>query len=214
VHGALPECVYDRAMQRVTGFVLAGGKSTRMGQDKATMLLAGTTLLERALAILRQVTPEVVIVGSPEKYAELGHAIADLYPDHGPLGGIHTALTHTTTEFNLILAVDMPKVSAALLRFLLAEASASAALITACRVDRRWQPLGAVYRKDFADHAQRALEAGRNKVEALFTGPLVHEIDEAKLKAAGFTPEIFCNLNTPEEYATESRGKLKAPGPN
>jgi molybdenum cofactor guanylyltransferase len=95
-------------MDSVTGFVLAGGKSSRMGQDKAFIQLGGRTLLAHALELAKAATGSAWIVGSMEKFAAFGQVAEDIYPGQGPLAGIHRALTSTHTELNLILAVDMP----------------------------------------------------------------------------------------------------------
>ena len=76
----------------VTGFILAGGKSTRMGTDKAFIEFEGHTLLERALSLARSVTPDVRIVGAREKFAPFAPVVEDIFRERGPLGGIHAAL--------------------------------------------------------------------------------------------------------------------------
>ncbi len=77
---------------RVAAFILAGGKSTRMGTDKAFVEYDGRILLERALSLARSVTPDVRIVGSQEKFAPFAPVVEDIFRDCGPLGGIHSAL--------------------------------------------------------------------------------------------------------------------------
>src|SRR3974377_2140775 len=105
-------------MTGVTAFVLAGGKSSRMGRDKAFLVFRGQTLLERALQSLRAVTSKVYVVGAREKFCSFGPVVEDVYPDRGPLAGIHAALSTSDTELNLVLAVDMPLIEPALLVFL------------------------------------------------------------------------------------------------
>src|ERR1700704_3068714 len=100
--------MYYHSVDNVTAFVLAGGKSSRMGQDKAFLQLGGRTLLDRALDLAKNAVDGVFIVGSAEKFASLGPVVEDIYPGHGPLGGIHAALTRTSTDLNLIIAVDLP----------------------------------------------------------------------------------------------------------
>ena len=92
----------------VTAFILAGGKSTRMGTDKAFVEYDGRTLLARALDLARSVTPDVRIVGSAEKFAPFAPVVEDIFCDCGPLGGIHAALRSSPTELNVMLAVDTP----------------------------------------------------------------------------------------------------------
>ncbi len=79
-------------MEGVTGWVLAGGKSSRMGCDKALLDFAGRPLLRRALELASSVTADVRIVGDPAKYAAFGAVIADIYSERGPIGGIHAAI--------------------------------------------------------------------------------------------------------------------------
>jgi molybdopterin-guanine dinucleotide biosynthesis protein A len=181
------------------GFVLAGGLSTRMGPDKALLNLGGHSLLERALAVLQAVCPEVGVVGDPEKFSGYADAVVDVYPGCGPLGGIHAALRSSPADLNLMLAVDMPFVSEELLAFLLATAAGCDAVVTVPRTGRGFQPLCAVYRREFADAAEAALKAGKFKVDAVFASVTVRIVEEAELSAAGLSEESFTNLNTPED---------------
>jgi len=184
----------------VAGFILAGGKSTRMGKDKAFVALDGRTLLARALEVARSVTPEVHIVGDSVKFGQFAPAVEDLFRDCGPLGGIHAALRASQAELNLILAVDIPFVSLALLQYLITRAEQSpSAMVTAARANGGWQPLCAVYRREFADLAENALRGGRYKIDALFDASRTLAIGEEQLAAAGFSATMFRNLNTQEE---------------
>jgi molybdopterin-guanine dinucleotide biosynthesis protein A len=183
------------------GFILAGGQGSRMGADKAFLLFGGCTLLERAIAILRPLC-DVAIVGNPAKYASYGIVIEDVYPGRGPLAGIHAALLHSSAELNLMLAVDMPLVSSDLLAFLFAAAASTGALVTVPHSARGFQPLCAVYRRPFATVAEQALKAGKNKIDALFAAVPVRVIEGEELASAGFSDQVFVNLNTPEDLQT------------
>ncbi len=175
-----------------------------MGQDKAGLRLAnGMSLLEHAIATCSAVAAQVGILGSRERYASYawsGEIIEDTFPDRGPLGGIHAALTTTTTDWNLILAVDVPGVTPDFLRWLLAEARKSGKLITVCVVDGQQQPLCGIYRRAFSEVAKKALEHNRNKVNGAFPPEQTKVISEDELAAAGFEPAMFANVNTPEEF--------------
>jgi len=187
----------------VAAFILAGGKSTRMGTDKAFVLLDGRTLLARALELARSVTPDVRIVGDPAKFAEFAPVVQDVFRDCGPLGGIHAALRASQAELNLILAVDVPFVSPALLQYLIQRArNSSQATVTVAQAGGGWQPLCAVYRREFAGAAEQSLRAGRYKIDALFASTQTQVIEE--LEAAGFSPKMFRNLNTREELSQAS----------
>lgn len=183
----------------VSAFVLAGGKSTRMGTDKAFVTLEGSTLLARALDIARSVTPSVSIVGDPAKFARYAPVVEDIFPNCGPLAGIHAALRSSSTDLNLILAVDVPFVSAALLEYLLERARRNPAVVTIAQTGGGYQPLSAIYRCEFAELADKALGAGRYKIDSLFPSTNTQTITEEELKAAGFSHAVFRNLNTREE---------------
>lgn len=184
----------------ITGFILAGGKSTRMGADKAFVQFEGRTLLEHALDLVRSVAADVRIVGARDKFAPFAPTVEDIFRDRGPLGGIHAALRASQTELNFMLAVDMPFVSASFLRYLIREAeAASDATVVVPRSGGRWQPLCAAYRRPFADDAEKALLAGNNKIGLLFDGVAIRVIDEKATERAGLSSSIFRNLNTLEE---------------
>jgi molybdenum cofactor guanylyltransferase len=188
-------------MEDLSAFILAGGKSTRMGTDKAFVLLDGRTLLARMLDLARQLTSNVHIIGDPTKFTPFAPTIADVFPGCGPLGGIHAALRSSRTDLNLILAVDVPFVSLALLDYLISRARTSNANVTLARAAGGFQPLCAIYRRSFADAAENALRAGHYKIDTLFTPASTQVIEESELEASGFSPRIFRNLNTPEELA-------------
>ena len=190
----------------LTAFILAGGKSMRMGTDKAFVDYAGRTLLARALELARSVASDVRIVGSKEKFAAFAPVVEDVIRDCGPLGGIHAALRASSTELNVVLAVDVPFVSPAFLQYLIAQArGAPEASVVVPRVDGGWQPLCAIYRREFARVAELALRVGRNKITQLFDEVRTRVIEQEELEDAGFSSVIFRNLNTPEELEAETR---------
>ena len=189
----------DAAPPEVMSFILAGGKSTRMGADKAFVTLDGRTLLARALQLARSVSQDVRIVGDPAKFAPFAPVVEDGFRDCGPLAGIHAALRASPTELNLILAVDVPFVSPSLLQYVIMRAKTFAATATVPRTNGGWQPLCAVYRRQFADAAEKALRAGRYKIDALFATVETQAIEEEELRSAGFSEKMFRNLNTRDE---------------
>ena len=189
-----------------TAFVLAGGRSRRMGTDKAFVLLDGRTLLARTLGLALSLTSDVRIVGDPAKFASFAPVVEDMFPGCGPLAGIHAALGSSQTELNLILAVDMPFLTPALLQYMLGRAKDSdSAMATVPRTAQGWQPLCAVYRRDFASIAEKALRAGRYKIDALFVEAGAQVLGEPELQSAGFSLDLFSNLNTPDDLAEAAR---------
>jgi molybdopterin-guanine dinucleotide biosynthesis protein A len=203
--------VYDRAVENgcardVSAFILAGGKSTRMGTDKAFVEYEGRTLLARALDLARSVASGVWIVGSKEKFAGFAPVVEDVFRDCGPLGGIHAALLGSSIELNLMLAVDTPFVSRAFLKYLITQAQrAPDAVVIVPRSDGRRQPLCAIYCREFAAVAERALQARQNRIDRLFDEVQTRVIEQEELEGAGFSSALFRNLNTPEELEAEKR---------
>ena len=204
--------VYDREVDSVTAFILAGGKSVRMGEDKAFLRLGGCTLLERALELLRDLAGNAWIVGNRAKFAAFGPVIEDLYAERGPLGGIHAALTQTATDLSLMVAVDLPFVQADLLNYLITRARETAAVVVVPKAGGGLQPLCAVYRRAFAEAAERSLRAGKNRIDSLFPEVKTRVIDQEELMQNGFSEEMFRNVNTPQDWR-EARLRISDLGP-
>lgn len=198
----------------VTAFVLAGGKSTRMGKDKAFLEFKGRILLARALELAAAAAEDVRIVGDPSKFAAFGRVIEDIYRERGPLGGIHAALKTSSTELNLMLAVDLPFVEPNFLKYLVSVARDAKALVTVPRSSDGLQPLCAVYRREFVEVAEQSLAQEKNKIDALFANVDTRIVELEALSNAGFSSEMFRNLNTPGEFEkaaniTKEEPKLK-----
>ena len=185
------------------GFVLAGGKSSRMGVDKTFVEFRGQTLIERALLTVSRVCERTIIVGDPAKFRNdsttYGPAVADIFQGCGPLAGIHAALASSEADLNLVLAVDMPMVSSDLLKFIFRSAEKSDAIVTVPRTGAGLQPLCAVYRREFLGPAQEALRSGKYKIDAVFSGLSTLVLEPSQLIDAGFSERMFFNVNTPQD---------------
>lgn len=178
------------------GYLLLGGASTRMGADKALLPWRGGTLAECVARELETACGSVTLVGPRERYSALPfRIIPDLVEPCGPVGGICTALADTSADFNLVVACDMPSLTADFLGTLLAAAEASgAACLAPLPPSGRPQPLCAVYHR-------RSLGAVR---EALARGVLAARKLLALLGAEQWpagSDAWFANMNTPEEWA-------------
>ena len=190
----------------VSAFILAGGKSTRMGTDKAFVDYDGRTLLARALDLARSVMADVRIVGSREKFAAYAPVVEDGFRDCGPLAGIQAALWASSSELNLMMAVDMPFVSREFLQYLIGQArNTPEADVVVPLADGRRQPLCAVYHATFAAVAENSLRVGQYRIDRLFDHVRTRVIAPDELAGAGFSPAIFRNLNTPEELEAQKR---------
>ncbi len=191
---------YYSSVNDTTAFVLTGGRSSRMGSDKALLSWAGETLIQRMLAIAREVCGQVFISGSRERYGNLGDVIEDAQSGLGPLSGLQAALHATQTDLNLILSVDLPLMTPEFLVWLLQRARSGEQRITAPEAQGRLQPLCAIYHREVVSLADEALAEGDLKVTRLFARTTTRIIGEREIRAAGFEPSIFTNVNTPGEY--------------
>jgi molybdopterin-guanine dinucleotide biosynthesis protein A len=171
-----------------------------MGRDKAFVELGGQTLLGRALDVASVVTRDCRIVGDPAKFAVFGPVVEDIFRECGPLGGIHAALLSAKGELNLMLAVDLPFMEVKFLEYLIVQARETSAVVTVPHAGGGLQPLCAIYRRKFAEVAERALRERKNKIDPLFAEVETRVLDEGELSRAGFLPDIFRNLNTLEHW--------------
>jgi molybdopterin-guanine dinucleotide biosynthesis protein A len=189
----------------VTGVLLAGGNSSRMGRNKALMPLAGHRLVDRVLTALRGIFDDLLMVtNSPDLYADLGlRMVPDLVAGKGALGGIHSAIHHTATPHCLVVACDMPFLNPDVLRYLVEQRAGYDVVVPS--VHGRPQPLHAVYGKACLQPIARRLETDRLHVVGFFPEVRMREVTTEEL--ADFDPEglSFRNLNTPEEFAAAAR---------
>lgn len=189
------------AMPPVSGAILAGGRSTRMGTNKALLEVGGVRLIDGALVTLRAIFPEVLLVANdPEPYAALGLPIvADLIPGKGPLGGLYTAVTAAINPWAFCLACDMPFANARLIQHLVALAEGYDVVVP--RTAEGVQPLHAVYGKTCLAAMRRQIEADRLKIDRLYESLRVRYVDEAEMRPLDPDLLSFWNLNTREEWA-------------
>ena len=179
---------------RAAGWVLTGGKSSRMGTDKALLEYAGTALVAHIAEALGAVADPVMLVGEPTRYGHLPwRCLEDVRPGLGPLSGLETALAQTGTEWNFVAGCDMPALPEPVLAAMRERACRSDAKCVAVRDGTgRVHPLLAMYRASCLGSIRRALDEGRLRLTAL-----LHEL----------SPEIVqvhsavANVNTPEEWA-------------
>ena len=184
---------------KFSAVILAGGKSSRMGRDKAWLQLDGKPLLARQIAVVRKLKPvELFISGrSDTDYSSLGcPVLKDEFPEAGPLAGIAAGLQAASAPLMLVLAVDMPDMTSAALRQLLKRCAAGAGVVP--RVNQRLEPLAAFYPKAAAplavDLLKRQLRAVRTFAEQCKHAGLVdlHDVAEADWKC-------FANWNSPAD---------------
>jgi len=185
--------------------ILSGGRSKRMGKNKALLPLPGNpslTFVEYLSSILTSFCPEVLIVARDEadaaNYGLPGiHVVTDKVPDFGPLMGLYSGLNAMHTERALVVAVDMPFVQPALISFLLSQPPPDTLLVPL--VNNVPQVLLAVYPRSILPSIEDRLQQGRHDLRSLLEIAPVHYIEEAQLQNVDPELRSFVNVNTPEE---------------
>lgn len=171
-----------------------------MGRDKVHMRLGKDTLIERVLAAVAPLeVPCALIANQPGEFAHLGLPIhADLRPGMGPLGGLHTALSTTSAEAVLLLACDLPFVTARFLRFLVGQLGDHQAVVP--HGEDGFQPLCAIYARSCLPAVERLLDADVFKVMRLFPEVDMRVLEPDQWRAFDPHGRLFVNLNTPGDY--------------
>jgi molybdopterin-guanine dinucleotide biosynthesis protein A len=186
---------------QVTGVILAGGQSRRMGRDKAFLPFGKGLLIERVIEVVQQVTANVILItNTPERYQRFGLPMfSDVIAEAGSLGGIYTGLVSAKTPYSLCLACDMPFVKPTFLRFLCRTAAEADVVIPRNAED--FQPLCAVYSQVCRDPIRHKIEVGQLKITGFFDQVRVRIIEGELLTHDDPHDIMFFNANTPEEYA-------------
>jgi len=187
---------------RVTGVIQAGGKSTRMGgEPKALLELGCRRIVERVLDAVRPVVDDVLIVtNTPALYGFLGvPMVADVYPDHGSLGGIFSGLRAAAGDAAFTVACDMPFLHPDVARLVISRAGEADVVIP--RVGEQLETMHALYAKACLPHIETRLKAGRLKIVGFFEDVRVVEVDQAEVARVRPPDVVFMNVNTPDELA-------------
>jgi molybdopterin-guanine dinucleotide biosynthesis protein A len=191
------------------GFVVAGGRSRRMGRDKALLGWGGATLIDHAIATLETVCSDVrLLSGLQRRYTDRGRAVVvDVAPEAGPLGGLAAALADAAPRAVILLAVDMPFVPGPLLRDL--GESLEGWDVAVPVIPAGPEPLCAAYAAACLAPVQEALAAGDRKMTSFWPRVRVRERPAGDLARFGPPERMFRNLNDPSEYTAASNGRAR-----
>jgi molybdopterin-guanine dinucleotide biosynthesis protein A len=192
----------QRRFSALTGFVLAGGESRRMGRPKWQLTLGGETMLDRQLRLLGSVCRTVAVIGPSEDFSSLQVAVfPDELPGRGPLGGIYAGLLRLRTDYALFLGCDLPFVGARFLGYLARRAFEARADVTVGKArNGNLEPVCAVYRRRAVRVVRASLRAGENSAHAFYPRVRCEVIPWRQIARAGFASRIFDNMNTPQDY--------------
>lgn len=188
-------------MNDVAGFVTAGGKSARMGKDKAWLELAGRPMIEHVIAALRPVTTSVAIIATDPEYARLGFPVfADSQMGIGPLEAIRTTLRNSNSPRTLLVGCDLPFVSPELFKFLLSIGGDYDAVVP-ISADRKLEPLCAIYCTKALVVVDALIASGERKISSLFDRVPTRFVRFDELQHLFGSEIFFENVNTSSDYA-------------
>lgn len=184
---------------QITGIILSGGKSIRMGQDKAFIKINGITIIQRIYNVFKKLFEEIIIVTN-DKAPFLGFdakIFSDLIPKKGVLGGLYTGLFFSSFQYSFCVACDMPFLNELLIRFLIQNIE-NYDVIVPYTMDG-FHPLHAIYSKNCLEPTKRIIHENKFKIIDLYPLVNVKIIDEKDFIFLDPMRESFININTPEE---------------
>jgi molybdopterin-guanine dinucleotide biosynthesis protein A len=190
-----PDPIYSAA-------ILAGGQARRLGGiDKSALAVGTRSILDRQLSLLRGLTPHILIVigqGSPAPPVDVP-VVVDRVPRAGPLGGIYTALMEAPTDRVLVVACDMPFLTAPFLEQLAARGADVDVAVPRSAAGRH--PLCASYARAVAGHLKMRIDSGNLRVRDALDGLVVRELGPDELASHDPDGLLLLNVNTPDDYA-------------
>jgi molybdopterin-guanine dinucleotide biosynthesis protein A len=182
----------------VTSIILAGGKNLRLGRNKAFEVIRGKTIIDRVFERLEPISSQVVVVTSWKQFdieLELdADVLADIYPEMGPLGGIYTGLTASTSDVNIVAACDMPFINTKLIEYMV-ELLADYDAVVPRLVNKMIEPLHAVYSKNCLSRIDARLGAKKLSIHAFLDEVNVRYLEEKESRRIDPEHISFFNIN-------------------
>jgi len=190
------------ANEKTTGIILAGGKSQRMGEDKGLLPYRGKLMVEHVIAQLAKVVDEIIIISNNAEYNQFGYLVfEDLIKEKGPVGGIYTGLTNSSTETNVIVSCDTPHVSHQLLNQLLT--CQGNYDVTVPSHNARVHPLIGIYQKKCASIFKSAID--QDQLKLMSVNEQTHlNIVTIDRNLEFYDVNLFKNINTPEDLNADN----------
>ncbi|MBU1615189.1 molybdenum cofactor guanylyltransferase [bacterium] len=189
--------------------ILAGGKSSRMGEDKAFLKFEGRSLIEWVIAGLKEIGEEIIIVANEsERFKSLGlRVVKDILPDKGPLVGLYSGLLSSHLEYNFVCGTDMPFLSPSLIKYMLGQEQGCDVILP--RIGGRVEPLFAIYKRScLSPIAEVIKEGGQLSLRSFFDRVKIRYIKEDEIIPFGLPEKLFFNINTREDME-RARGLLE-----
>ena len=187
----------------MTGIILAGGRSSRLGQDKSFVDIGGQPLMNRVINNLKNVCEEIIIVTKkPERFFPLISKFkvkitVDLLPFKAGLIGIYSGMIKSGHKYNFVCGVDMPFISTEVIKYLAQQARGFDAAVPV--TETGLEPLCAVYSRTCLKVIQEQIQAQRFKITDFFDKVKINQVEYKNIKNIDPLPEIFFNINTKED---------------
>ena len=194
--------------QRVTGIILAGGKSSRLGRDKAWEDVGGQRIIDRVIGALQSSCDEVLIIGDrPERQNELSlpkciQYRSDDLKGRGSIGGLYTGLKAADTLWSLVVACDMPFISRELIQFMLSIISKNRCDAIVPVINGRYQPTHALYNSTCIPFIEKNISSGNFRMDSYFDEIYLEEISEDVINSIKGAELSFFNVNTEDDLFT------------
>jgi len=195
----------------ITGIILSGGKSSRMGENKSLMKINDSTMIERVVNLMKSYFTEVILItNTPDEYEFLNISLyEDIFTYRGPLAGIHSGLHHSETERNFIISCDIPLMTGEIIKYLIEYETDKP--ITICKADGFIQQLAGLYSKSVLPNAEKLLKENienetRSESQTKRKCKVLSLIDVAGAqiinveKLSFYEEGTFFNMNRPEDY--------------
>lgn len=187
---------------KITGIILSGGKSTRMGKNKAFIEIEGVPIIQRIHTLFKELFQEIIIVtNQKELFSNFDSKILnDLLPNKGVVGGLYTGLFFSNYTYSFCVACDMPFIKKSLVQYLIKNKEDYDVIVP--RTKDGLQPLHALYSKNCLDPIRKIIEQGKYKMVDLYNLVRVKVIQEDDFNSLDPFRESFINVNTPEELVS------------
>jgi len=184
----------------MTGIILAGGKNSRMGLEKAFLEIGGIRLIDRILGVYQEIFSEIIIVTNEAlAYMEFAESVivTDIYKEKGALGGIYTGLFYASYDYSFVAACDMPFLNKDFIIYLTEQAGKYDIIVPS--LSDGLQPLHAIYSQNCLSPIKRLLIADKLKITGFYKEMRLLSISEEKIKSFNKDGHLFLNVNTPED---------------
>jgi molybdopterin-guanine dinucleotide biosynthesis protein A len=191
----------------MSGIILSGGKSLRMGEDKAFLQIEGVPIITRIYNLFKELFQEVIIVTNQREFFKKfdSKIYQDLIPDKGALGGLYTGIFFSSFQYSFCVACDMPFLNKSLVEHLIKNIQDNDVVVP--RTRDGMQPLHAIYSKNCIDPIERIIQEGKYKITDIYKMVRVKVVEEKEFLFLDPLRESFINVNTPEELLSLRNNK-------